>query len=160
MNDIPYIGTSNAVPYVAAAAALIKQMHTEWTPDNVKSSLVTTAMPQSDPSARTMGVIDVFKAINTHTLISPAHISFEPVEPGIGGNTQTRTLRIQNTGTLAKTYQLELSRPQSKTFKISGTLNPSEVTIPPQSITQITLALDEPVIFPLILDIYFTMYLH
>jgi serine protease AprX len=40
-------GTSMAAPVVSGAAALLLQLHPDWTPDEVKSTLVATARPVS-----------------------------------------------------------------------------------------------------------------
>lgn len=76
-------GTSFSAPYVAGAAALMKQMHPEWTVEQIKSALATTAMQieERSPSAflsQGSGLINVGKAIMTSTFIHPIHLSVNP----------------------------------------------------------------------------------
>ena len=46
-------GTSMATPHVAGAAALLLQLHRDWTPEQVKSALVSTAGAAWADTART-----------------------------------------------------------------------------------------------------------
>jgi len=45
-----YQGTSMAAPHVAGAVAVIKQAHPDWTPEQIKQALVSTAEPISNYS--------------------------------------------------------------------------------------------------------------
>jgi minor extracellular serine protease Vpr len=79
-------GTSMATPHVAGAAALLRWRHGDWTPDQVKSALVTTAKrPVFDhvngtAATRVLtrggGRIDVAAANGANTTFAPASVSF------------------------------------------------------------------------------------
>lgn len=76
-------GTSMSAPHVAGACALILQKHPEWTPDQVKSALMSTSKPLSktaDQLYRTYeqgaGRIQVAEALKADTLLYPSSLSF------------------------------------------------------------------------------------
>jgi len=59
-------GTSMATPHVAGAAALIKQMHPEWTTQEVKNVLKGTARDTGEgPLVQGAGIVDVLIAVET-----------------------------------------------------------------------------------------------
>jgi minor extracellular serine protease Vpr len=79
-------GTSMATPHVAGAAALLRWRHPDWSPDQVKSALVTTAKrPVFDHVNGTAatgvltrggGRIDVAAADGANATFAPASVSF------------------------------------------------------------------------------------
>ncbi|MCM3456360.1 S8 family serine peptidase [Heyndrickxia oleronia] len=76
-------GTSMAAPYIAGAAALIKQAHPKWTPTEIKAALMNTATPlYNNGGARYKvfeqgaGRVNIDKAIHTDTLVIPGSLSF------------------------------------------------------------------------------------
>jgi minor extracellular serine protease Vpr len=78
-------GTSLATPHVAGAAALVKQLHPSWTPDQIKSALMSSADPvfadakridRADPLRAGAGRINVDRAGTVTATFLPASLSF------------------------------------------------------------------------------------
>jgi len=67
-NHISISGTSMATPHVSGAAALIKQVHPDWTPEQLKAALKDTAeeLPFS-PVIQGNGLINAKKAVFQNT---------------------------------------------------------------------------------------------
>ena len=75
-------GTSMSSPHVAGSVALIRQAHTDWTPDMVRTVLINTATnmrneagaAKADNAAESIleqggGLIDVYRAVNAKALM-------------------------------------------------------------------------------------------
>jgi minor extracellular serine protease Vpr len=76
-------GTSMAAPHVAGACALIKQAHPDWTPEQIKASLMNTAKPLLNNDSelyRTFeqgaGRIQVNEAVKARSLAIPSSLKF------------------------------------------------------------------------------------
>jgi len=81
----PLSGTSLSAPHVAGAAALLKQLHPSWTPEQVKSALMSSAVSVYDdfqkfdfvdPLTAGAGRIDLSRALAVNATFSPASLSF------------------------------------------------------------------------------------
>ncbi|MBI3027625.1 S8 family serine peptidase, partial [Candidatus Woesearchaeota archaeon] len=70
-------GTSMATPHVSGAAALIKQAHPDWKPEDIKSALILNARDFGlNINEQGAGLIDVAQAKEAEVLISPSQINF------------------------------------------------------------------------------------
>ena len=75
-----FSGTSMATPHVAGSAAVLKQLHPNWSPEQIKSVLVNTAkrpvgsptsgVPLSNPMTRGGGRIDLAAAIRASATVA------------------------------------------------------------------------------------------
>jgi subtilisin family serine protease len=73
-------GTSMATPHVAGAAALIKQAHPDWTPEEIKQALRSTAVNLGENiDTQGYGRINVLAAINYQGVPAIAEIRAQPI---------------------------------------------------------------------------------
>lgn len=133
-------GTSMAAPHVAGAAALLKALHPDWTPSDVKAALASSAQPllrESDPLAMGAGKIDVAAATAVTLFTSEAGISFGLNTSSTGQWSQTRTIRVTNRS--AGTETLSVTVPPSPDG-MTVTVSPMQLTIPSGQSGDITLS--------------------
>ncbi|WLR41644.1 S8 family serine peptidase [Bacillus carboniphilus] len=79
-------GTSMAAPHVAGAAAILKQAHPNWNPQQVKAALMNSALPLTNQNGKKYAVYDqgagriqVDRAVDANVLIYPSSISFRQI---------------------------------------------------------------------------------
>ncbi|MGB9750597.1 MAG: S8 family serine peptidase, partial [Caldisericia bacterium] len=81
-------GTSGATPFICGSTALIKQLHPDWTPEDVKTSLMNNAFVMINPNNNLpftwtdqgSGRVDVYSAATTPLLIKPYSIFIKDKE--------------------------------------------------------------------------------
>jgi minor extracellular serine protease Vpr len=131
-------GTSMATPHVSGAAALLLQLHPDWTPEQVKSALVTTAAPAWQDTARTQeapvtlsggGLVDLPGAASPRVFTEPTSLSFGDLDVNHGGDSRALLARVTDAGGGAGTWQLALA-PQATSAGASLDLPPA-IVVPP-----------------------------
>jgi hypothetical protein len=139
-------GTSFSAPHVAGVAALLTQRHPTWTPDQMKSALMSTAGPAFADTSLTeeasvlvqgAGLVRVGSADKPMLFTDPQSLSFGYLVAGGGANSKTIPVTVSDAGDGAGTWVAEV-RPQVASS--GATVEAAPVTIPPggTAVMQIT----------------------
>jgi minor extracellular serine protease Vpr len=130
-------GTSFSAPHVAGAAALLTQRHPSWTPQQMKSALMSTAGPAFADSARTQeasvlvqgaGLVSVPSADQPLIFTDPASLSFGYLVAGGGANSRSIPVTVSDGGGGAGTWTAEV---QPQVSSSGATVDAAPVTVPP-----------------------------
>jgi len=130
-------GTSFSAPHVAGAAALLIQRHPSWTPQHVKSALMSTAGPafadttlaqEASVLVQGAGLVSVTAADKPLVFSDPQSLSFGYLVAGGGANSRTIPVAISDAGDGAGTWTVEV-RPQ--VASAGATVEAAPVTIVP-----------------------------
>ena len=99
-----------ATPHGAGAAALLLQLHPEWTPDNVKSALANTSLDLGyDAYTQGAGRIQLVPAANTPAVATPSSLSFGLDDLSLDLWEVSETLTFSNLSDSTVTYALTWS---------------------------------------------------
>ncbi|MFF4244782.1 S8 family peptidase [Streptomyces sp. NPDC001822] len=140
-------GTSMATPHVAGAAALLLQQHPDWSAQQLKDTLISTArtVPGTREPEQGGGRIDLAAAV-TGSLTATGTVLLGPVEAGKpGGQHPTATLRYTNTSGKALTLDLDLALDTAGgRAPVAGsiTLGQKRVTVAPGTTVEVPLRTD------------------
>lgn len=159
-------GTSMAAPVAAGVAALVRQAHPDWTVQQVKAALVTTAVHDVRTEA---GVVYGPQRVGAGRIDAPAAVGTEVLAtvPGTPGGvsasfgvvevaeplTLTKTIKVANTGDrpvrLAADYV-----PATEMPGVEVLLSADEVVLAPRSVSElgVTLAVDDPTALRKVID--------
>ncbi|WP_406252977.1 S8 family serine peptidase [Streptomyces atratus] len=142
-------GTSMATPHVAGAAAVLRQAHPDWTAQQLKSALVSSARTggKVDGADRTgAGVLDVFAAVNQKVLAAPAVQGGSYNWPQDASDRTTVKVPFTNTGDSDLTLSLKVSgvHGDDGSDVRSGIVEPAQrkVTIPAGATAQVPVRID------------------
>lgn len=129
-------GTSMAAPHVAGSAALLKQVHPDWTPLDIKSALMSTANSDvwldNDHTERASvleqgaGRIDLTRAATPGLLFDHPSLSFGELAPTAGKPTQA---------TIVVTARSAASGRQSYTLKANASNGDFAIDVSPATVT-------------------------
>nr|CEL14651.1 peptidase S8 and S53, subtilisin, kexin, sedolisin [Kibdelosporangium sp. MJ126-NF4]CTQ96720.1 peptidase S8 and S53, subtilisin, kexin, sedolisin [Kibdelosporangium sp. MJ126-NF4] len=141
-------GTSMATPHVAGSAALLAQVHPDWTGEQLKATLTASAKPNAKLNAfqQGSGRVDAAKAITQAVTASPSSLSLgtqpwphdddQPVSKGV---------TYRNTGKTDVTFDVKVNAigPDGKTPPAGLlTASPAKVTVPAGGEAKVTVTAD------------------
>jgi minor extracellular serine protease Vpr len=140
-------GTSFAVPFVAGAAAIVKQQNTQLTPADIKSKIVNTAnevlwdfdfsgnrVPARVPAIGA-GKLNAADAVRSNVTIDPPVVSLGAISTG---QLPSVVLTVKNVG--SSTVNLQFERIGDR--RESLTITPSSLTVTPGVTQQVTVRLE------------------
>jgi subtilisin family serine protease len=146
-------GTSMSGPHTAGAAALVRAIHSTWTPAEVQSALMATSLTDgvrkedglkpSDAFDRGAGRVDLTKAAKAGLVLDEQAPDYEAANPATGGDpttlnhasladaqceaTCTWTRTVTSTLGSSATWRVSTVRPRGMTLSVS----PSRFTLGP-----------------------------
>jgi minor extracellular serine protease Vpr len=141
-------GTSMATPHVAGAAALLLELHPAWTPEQVKSALMSTAGPAWGDTARTQeaavplegaGLVALPNAAGPLVFTDPASLSFESLDATHGAASKALLVQVSDAGGGSGTWQVGVQA-QSATAGVS-VVPTGVLVVPPGGAADLTVRL-------------------
>ncbi|MEJ2495240.1 MAG: S8 family serine peptidase, partial [Ignavibacteriaceae bacterium] len=95
----PWSGTSMAAPHVTGIAALLKQEHPEWSPEEIKAVIINSAHSVGEeisPFIQGKGIVDALDAATTSLVVEPGILSFRRVDLSVDIWTDTINITVKN----------------------------------------------------------------
>ncbi|KRV49827.1 hypothetical protein AQ490_19270 [Wenjunlia vitaminophila] len=133
-------GTSMATPHVAGAAAILAQQHPDWSADQLKAALTSSAEPHAgnDVFEQGTGLVDVARAVGQPAHASPSTVS--TVLPWSQSTPATRTVTYHNDGDtpLSLDLALDVTDDQGNAAPVYA-LDGTSVTVPAHGTLQVPL---------------------
>ncbi len=154
-------GTSMASPMVAGLAALVRQRHPDWTPEEVKANIMNTAgqdvfvgdnhtgaryAPGRVGAGRVQAPAALRNQVLAYVLDDPGavSVSFGPVAPLVP-TTLSKKIRVVNKGTSTRTYNLSYE-PVTVVPGVIYSVTPASVTLTARGVAtaMVTMSIPNP----------------
>jgi subtilisin family serine protease len=132
-------GTSMATPHVAGACALLKALHRDWTPAQIKMAIMINAgFTDQETMGSGSGRLDVYSAATGPLAIDKSSIDFglDPLQKASWS--PSRTFRVTNRSEQTLTYNVNSSDGQG----IGAVVSPPTLTLAPGAGADVTLSID------------------
>ncbi|WP_114905871.1 S8 family serine peptidase [Ornithinimicrobium murale] len=157
-------GTSMSSPHGAGAGALLRGLHPDWSPAQIRSALASTADPEgmikddgvtpADPYDVGSGLLDLDAAGRVGLVMDESVADFQAADPDLGGDPKTLNLpafvdqnclgtcswtrEVTNVADVATAYSTSVTPPEG----VSMTVEPATFTIEPGATQTITVTAD------------------
>jgi subtilisin family serine protease len=146
-------GTSMATPHVTGVAALLKQQHRNWSPEQLKSAIVNSAKSSDNaflPYEQGNGCVDALNAATLGVSVQPGVINFGIVDLSVDVWKDTVGFEVRNLRNASQNINLEVqvSLPAGAELNLSQT----SFTLAPKQETEITAVITVPRSVPIVYD--------
>ncbi len=138
-STISMSGTSMATPHVTGVCALLKSLHRSWTPAQMKSAVMSSAIDIGDEAmVQGAGRIDALNAARVTAFAVPSPFSFGLDTSNFSTWNIADTVWITNVASQSQSFQVVFDGVQSG---ISLTANPSSFTVGHNDSQQVIISL-------------------
>lgn len=158
-------GTSMATPHVTGSGTLLRKLHPDWTPMEIKSALMltakgsvrkTNATDASDPFDSGAGRVDLTRAAASPLVMNETVANMQAANPSQGGDLSALNepslskAACAGTCTFTRTFRNPTSTAQSFSTSVqptnggslAGTVTPATFTVAPGAMQTLTIKID------------------
>jgi subtilisin family serine protease len=138
-------GTSMATPHVAGAAAILAQRHPDWTGEQLKAALASTAVPSTGATVPQQGLgrIDIPRSLDPKILTDQATLQFGDLSwTGKAPTPVSRKIAYRNNSRSSVTLDLKVDVKSPANVRPALVVSPSRLTIAPGGTASATVTLD------------------
>lgn len=132
-------GTSMATPHVTGVCALLKSLHRNWTPAQIKSAIMSSAVDIGDEAmVQGAGRVDALNAARVTAFAIPSPLSFGLDSSNFSIWNTVDTLWVSNTASISQSFNVVFDGVQ---VGISLSANPSLFTLAQNQSQQVIVSL-------------------